>query len=121
MKTVKQFLDSEWYENSGHGVKQAILDNIFDRIGSYYTYSDIEGVYMAVISYWEHNVEDMIVKENNKWYGIELSVDIDRANWLRENYGNDTIRLVVPQWVMNKKVNDFRHAKNLFRKMINVV
>ena len=57
MKTVREYLREEWSENGGHITKKAILSHACDRIGSYNSYDDIEGPYMAVYSYWDHNVE----------------------------------------------------------------
>lgn len=121
MKTVKDYLNAEWNENSGHITKKAILKASCDRIGSYETYIDIEGSYMAVYSYWEHNVENFIVSENEKWVGYELEVGFERSQWLYKNYGRDTIRLIVPQWVMNMKVDSEFHASNLFRKYLRLL
>ncbi len=121
MKTVKQFLNEEWEENSGHIIKKAILNNACDRIGSYMQYADIEGSYMAVYSFWEHNVVDLQVSENKKWVGYELTVDEQKSAWLLKNFGNSTIRLIVPQWVMKLEANDEFHAKNLFTKYLKLI
>ena len=118
MKTVKEYLDNEWEENNGHIMKKAILNAASDRIGSYETYADIEGMYLAVYSYWEHNVDNFIVSSNEKWVGYELTVGFERGQWLYEKYGRDTIRLIVPQWVMKLNANSEFHAKNLFKKYL---
>lgn len=118
MKTVRDYLDKEWEENSGHIMKKAILNAASDMVGSYETYADIEGMYMAVYTFWEHKIEEFDVSENDKWVGYELRLDYDKTEWLRKNYGKETVRLIVPQWVMKLKVNDERHAKNLFRKYL---
>jgi hypothetical protein len=117
-KTVRELLDSEWVSNGGHITKKAILNNACDRLGSYQTYESIEGMYMAVYSYWEHNVESMDISENEKWVGYEIRVDADRADWLMRNYGRDTVRLIIPQWVMNIQAKDMFHAKSLFNKYL---
>ena len=118
MKTVREYLQEEWNENSGHITKKAILNNACDRIGSYQTYADIEGMYMAVYSFWEHNVEHLDTVENEKWVGYEIHVDVQKQDWLSRNYGINTIKLIVPQWVMNLEVNDERHASNIFNKYL---
>jgi hypothetical protein len=118
MKTVREYLKNDWEENSGHITKKAILTNACDRIGSYQDYADIEGMYMAVYSFWEHNVECFDEVENEKWVGYELEVSIEKQQWLMNNYGVNTIKLIVPQWVMNLKVNNERHASNIFRKYL---
>ena len=109
-KTVREYLNEEWEENSGHITKKAILQNASNKLGSYETYSDIEGLYMAVYSYWEHNIQDMTISENQKWVGYELRL-IDSQN----------VRLIVPQWVMNIKAKSEFHAKNLFTKYLKVL
>jgi len=121
MKTVKEYLDKEWEENSGHITKKAILNAACDRVGSYQTYADIEGMYMAVYSYWEHNIYDMRVVENDKYYGYELFLDLDRTEWLTKNYGKGTVRLVIPKWVMRANVTSERHASNMFKKYLRRV
>ena len=97
LRTVESRLDREWRENGGHATKEAILDNIPHIIGSYHTYRDIEGLYMAVYSFWEHNIADIDIVENDKWYGIILTTE-------SEFYGNGRtykeIKLYVPRWVM---------------------
>ena len=118
MKTVRQYLRDEWNENGGHITKKAILNNSCDRIGSYQTYADVEGLYMAVYSYWEHNVEDFSEVENAKWVGYEIKVNEMKTNWLLRNYGVDSIKLIVPTWVMNLEANSERHAANLFNKYL---
>ena len=120
-KTVRKYLQEEWSSNSGHITKKAILDNCVDYIGSYLTYADIEGKYMAVYSYWEHKVENFDQVENDKYVGYEITCDFDKTNWLLENYGKPTIQLIVPTWVMDLKVNDERHAANIFRKYLKLV
>ncbi len=120
-KTVRTYLKEEWSSNGGHITKKAILDNCFDRIGSYLTYADIEGKYMAVYSYWEHNVENFDQVENDKYVGYEITCDLDRTNWLIKNFGKPTIQLIVPNWVMDLKVNDERHASNIFKKYLKLV
>ena len=118
MKTVRQHLREEWNENGGHSTKKAILRKACDRIGSYNSYDDIEGAYMAVYSYWSHNVEQFNEVENHKWVGYEINVDYEREEWLMRNYGVNSIKLVVPQWVMNIEAKNFRHASNLFNKYL---
>ena len=115
MKSVRQFLNEEWKKNSGHITKKAILDVACDRLGSYMTYADIEGSYMAVYYYWDHNVEWFDEFENDKWVGYIVRVDIERSQWLLNNYGQDDVRLIVPTWVMDMKVND--EAKNLLENI----
>jgi len=121
MKTVRQHLQEEWNENSGHFQKKTILNACCDLIGSYQTYNDIEGSYMAVFSYWDHNVESFDEVENAKWVGYELHVDVSREDWLMANTGKPTIQLIVPTWVMDLKVNDWRHATNIFKKYLKCV
>ena len=121
MKSVRQYLDEEWKENSGHITKKAILNACCDRIGSYMTYADIEGSYMAVYSYWEHNVEDFTEVENEKWVGYEIRPSLDKQSWLLKHYGTDVIRLIVPTWVMNIEAKSEFHAKNLFTKYLRMV
>ena len=118
MKTVRDYLDKEWEENSGHIIKKAILNAASDRLGSYETYADIEGMYMAVYTFWEHNIEIFNVSENDKWVGYELTLDHNKTEWLRKNYGVETVRLIVPQWVMKLNANSEFHAKNLFKKYL---
>ncbi len=118
MKTVREYLKLEWEENGGHITKKAILNNACDRIGSYQTYADIEGMYMAVYSYWEHNVEDFSEVENSKWVGYEIKVDAIKTDWLMRNYGVNSIKLIVPTWVMDLNANSERHASNLFNKYL---
>jgi len=89
MKTVREYLKLEWEENGGHITKKTILNKACDRIGSYQTYADIEGMYMAVYSFWEHNVEDFSEVENDKWVGYEIRVDAIKTDWLMRNYGVD--------------------------------
>jgi|TARA_B110000285_G_scaffold193983_1_gene223325 hypothetical protein len=121
MKSVREYLKEEWDENSGYITKKGIMDNCFDRLGSYAQYADIEGMYMAVYSYWSHNVEDINEVENSKYVGYELTVDHEKTNWLRKMYGKDTIQLVIPQWVMNLGADSERHASNLFSKYLKIV
>jgi hypothetical protein len=118
MKTVRQYLREEWSENSGHITKKAILNNACDRIGSYQSYNDIEGAYMAVYSYWDHNVEHFNEVENHKYVGYEINVDGQKEQWLMKNYGVHSIKLIIPQWVMNIKADSERHASNLFNKYL---
>jgi len=118
MKTVRQYLTEEWNENGGHITKKTILNKSFDRIGSYQTYADVEGLYMAVYSFWSHNVEDFSEVENAKWVGYEIKVDAMKTDLLVRNYGVDSIKLIVPTWVMNLEANSERHAANLFNKYL---
>ncbi len=118
MKSVKQYLQEEWKENGGHITKKAILNNASDRLGSYQCYDDIEGSYMAVYSYWDHNVVDFSEVENDKWVGYEIRVDGQKEEWLLRNYGVSTVKLIVPQWVMEIKAKNERHAANLFNKYL---
>ena len=76
---------------------------------------------MAVYSFWEHNVENFDQVENDKYVGYEITCDFDKTNWLIKNYGKPTIQLIVPTWVMDLKVNDERHATNIFRKYLKLV
>lgn len=117
-KTVRDYIAEDSEENSGHIIKKAILINASDRVGSYMTYADIEGSYMAVYSYWEHNIEDMTTSENAKWVGYELVLDGQKTQWLIDNYGESTVRLIVPQWVMSIEAKDEFHAKSLFTKYL---
>jgi len=118
MKTVRQYLQEDFNENGGHITKKAILTNASDRIGSYATYADVEGMYMAVYSYWDHNVEDFNEVENSKWVGYEVRLDDMKTDWLIRNYGVDTVKLIVPTWVMDIQAKSERHAGNLFRKYL---
>jgi hypothetical protein len=118
MKTVREYLDKEWKENGGHITKKAILNAACDRVGSYQTYADIEGLYMAVYSFWDHNIESFDVSQNDKWVGYELTLDDDKTEWLLRNYGVRTVRLIVPQWVMELNANSEFHAQNLFKKYL---
>ena len=118
MKTVREYLNKEWEENSGHIIKKAILNAASDRVGSYETYADIEGMYMAVYTFWEHNIEIFNVSENDKWIGYELTLDFNKTEWLKKNWGVETVRLIVPQWVMDSKASSEFHAKNLFKKYL---
>lgn len=118
MKTVREYLRLEWEENGGHITKKAILNKACDRIGSYSTYADVEGMYMAVYSFWEHNVEDFGEVENDKWVGYEIRVDFNKTEWLLRNYGVDSIRLIIPTWVMELEAKSERHADNLFNKYL---
>ena len=118
MKTVREYLNKEWEENSGHITKKAILNAACDRVGSYQTYADIEGMYMAVYTFWEHNIEDMSISENDKWVGYELTLDYNKTEWLKKNWGVETVRLIVPQWVMQLKASSEFHAKNIFKKYL---
>tara|TARA_R110000824_G_scaffold7767_4_gene35042 strand:- start:758 stop:1120 length:363 start_codon:yes stop_codon:yes gene_type:complete len=118
---VRQYLKEEWNENSGYITKKGIMDKCFDRLGSYSQYADIEGMYMAVFSYWEHNVENMKEVENSKYVGYELTVDGLKSEYLKKMYGKPTIQLVVPKWVMSLDVKTERHASNLFRKHLKIV
>ena len=120
-KSVREHLNDDWRTNGGHATKQAILEKGATRLGSYHTYSDIEGLYMAVYSYWEHNVEDFDEVENEKWVGYEVRVDVDRSLWLLNNFGRESVRFIIPNWVMGIEAKDFRHAKNLFRKYLRLV
>ncbi len=52
---------------------------------------------------------------------MRLLAIFDKTNWLTKNYGKPTIQLVVPTWVMDLKVNDERHASNIFRKYLKLV
>ena len=118
MKTVRQYLREEWSENSGYITKKGIMDNCFDRLGSYAQYADIEGMYMAVYSYWDHNVEHFNEVENHNYVGYEINVDGQKEQWLMRNYGVHSIKLIIPQWVMNIKADSERHASNLFNKYL---
>ncbi len=120
-QSVRTYLENEWSENGGHITKKAILDNCFDRIGSYLTYANVEGKYMAVFYYWDHNVEGFMKVENEKYVGYEITCDFNKTEWLTKNYGKPTIQLIVPTWVMSLQVNDERHAANIFRKYLKIV
>jgi hypothetical protein len=78
-------------------------------------------MYMAVFSFWEHNVDSIDISENEKWVGYEIRVDADRADWLMKNYGRDTVRLIIPQWVMNIEAKSEFHAKSLFNKYLKAL
>ena len=121
MKTVREFLNKEWEENSGHITKKIISQKSSDRIGSYQNYSDINGLYMAVYDYWDHTVEAFSQVENEKWVGYEIFTDLERTEWMQKNWGESSIRLVLPQWVMNLNAKSERHASNLFRKYLKRV
>ena len=120
-KTVIEFLNSEWESNGGHITKKAILNHACHKLGSYQDYASIEGMYMAVFSFWEHNVDSIDISENEKWVGYEITVDADRADWLMKNYGRDTVRLIIPQWVMNIEAKSEFHAKSLFNKYLKAL
>lgn len=120
-KTVKALLTKDWSENSGYSFKKIILNSTAHYIGSYNTYADIEGIYMAVYSYWEHNVEDFRVVENSKWVGIEIWTSLERMQLWEKNYGFGTLKLVVPKYIMELEVNNVRHACNIFKKYLRVV
>lgn len=121
MKTVREYLNTEWEKNSGHITKKAILEHAAHKIGSYRAYADIEGMYMAVYTYWDHNVESFTEVENDKWMGYDIKVDYNRTEWLVENYGTDSIKLIIPIWVMNLKAKSERHAANLFNKYLKTL
>jgi len=106
-KTVRTYLKEEWSSNGGHITKKAILDNCFDRIGSYLTYADIEGKYMAVYSYWEHNVENFDQVENDKYVGYEITCDLDRTNWLIKKLDE-----ILKYNELTKSINNFNDSIN---------
>jgi hypothetical protein len=121
MKTLREYLDQEWSENGGHLTKKTILNKACDFIGSYMDYADIEGQYLAVYSFWEHNVDDIIVVENKSWVGYEIRLESTKSEWLRNNYNKDSVRLICPQWAMNLTIKNSLHARNLFSKYLKLV
>ena len=66
-------------------------------------------------------VEHFNEVENHKYVGYEINVDGQKEQWLMKNYGVHSIKLIIPQWVMNIKAESERHASNLFSKYLKIV
>ena len=118
---VREFLQEEWQENSGRIIKKAILDRIADIIGSYHKYDGIDGSYMAVYEYWDHNVVHLSLSENKKWVGYEITPSMQYMDYVVKLFNRDSIRLVVPMWIMKSEAKNENHARNLFRKNLKIV
>ena len=118
---VREFLQEEWEENSGRIIKKAILDKISHIVGSYQSYNDVDGPQMAVYEYWDHNIDGYSVSENTKWHGIEIQPSSDRIGHVLKIFGRQTIRLIVPMWIMDLPAKSEDHAKNLFRRNLKIV
>ena len=121
MKSVKEYLYEEWDENSGRIIKKSILNTIAYIIGSYQNYDGIDGPYMAVYEYWDHNVMHLSLSENEKWFGYEITPSEDHMDYVVKLFNRDSIRLVVPMWIMNLAAKNENHARNLFNKYLKVV
>lgn len=121
MGTLKTILENDFSGNGGYLVKKTLMDFSAEYVGSYNTYISICGLHMAVFEYWEHNIDDLDICENDKWYGFQVFLPVEKTEWLIKNYKKETIKFVVPQWIMNAKVKDYRHAQNLFRKYLKLV
>lgn len=121
MKSVKEYLYEEWEENRGRIIKKSILNKIADIIGSYHKYNEIDGPYMAVYEYWDHNVLHITLSENEKWFGYEITPSEDYMDYVVKLFNRDSIRLVVPMWIMNLAAKNENHAKNLFAKYLQIV
>jgi len=121
MKTLKTILTNDFSGSGGHLIKKTVMDFSADYIGSYQDYISISGFAMAVQEYWDHNVDDYHISENDKWYGIEVFLPVEKTDWLYKNFKKETLRFVVPQYIMKAKVKDYRHAQNLFRKYLKPV
>lgn len=118
---VREYLQEEWEENRGRIVKKSILDRISDIIGSYHKYDGIDGSYMAVYEYWDHNVMHLSLSENEKWVGYEITPSVQYMDYVVKMFNRDSIRLVVPKWIMNSEAKNENHARNLFTKNLKVV
>ena len=84
--------------------------NLCSVAGELSAYAGICGSYIDAIHQWmTHNVDSIDECENHKYVGYTVHV------------GERQYRLVVPVWAMDKEVSDWKHAKNLFNKMLRVV
>jgi hypothetical protein len=83
------------------------LYNRFSNIGDE-VYSEICGGFIEGVYQWaNHNIEDVMDSENDKYYGYTIT------------FSNGAIRRVyIEKWVLNLKPTGLKHAKALFNKYL---
>lgn len=105
MKNFKSL--SEYLELDGNiGFNLAIFKR-FSSLGDD-CYAEICGSYIDGVYQWaDHNINYVDECSNDKYYGWTI------------HFNNGSIRRVyIPNWVMNIKPQDWKHAKSLFNKYL---
>lgn len=104
MATMKHFLEMDG--NIGFNIA---IYNRFSTIGDS-TYAEICGGFIEGVYQWvDHNIDYVDEVSNHKYHG-----------WIIQ-FENGTVRKVyIPNWVMDRKPTDWKHAKNLFNKYLRV-
>ena len=108
MKNLAYYL-----EEDGQGLLKL---GIFNFLGTR-EYVEICGSRMDASYQWcDHNVYDIEEKSNSKYVGWV----IHRYDECGVGRGELNHKFYVPSWLMDVKVNNWTHAKNLFRKYLRM-
>lgn len=105
--TQKSFND--YLEMDGHIAFNIALYNRFSTIGDQ-AYSEICGGFIEGVHQWaQHNVDYIMDTQNGKYQGYTIHF-----------YDGTIKRAYIEKWVLEIKPNDWKHAKSLFNKYLNV-
>ena len=108
MKALAYYLDLD-----GQGLLKLAFFNV---LGSY-EYVEICGNRIDASHQWcDHNVYDIEEKSNSKYVGWI----VHRYNEYGSSCGEVNHKFYIPSWVLEAKVKDWRHAKNLFSKYLKM-
>ena len=108
MKTLAYFLEMD-----GQGLLKLAFFNV---LGSY-EYVEICGSRLDASHQWcDHNVIDIEEKSNSKYVGWV----VHRYDECGIGCGEVNHKFYVPSWLLEVKVKDWKHAKNLFNKYIRM-
>lgn len=101
MKSMTQFLEMD-----GALAFNLAIFNRFSSIGDS-SYSEICGGFIEGVYQWAtHNIDDVVESKNQKYTGWTI------------HFGHKVRQVYIPNWVMEIKPKNWKHAKNLFNKYL---
>ena len=105
MKSFNEFLEMD-----GSIAFNLAIYNRFNQIGDS-VYSEICGGFIEGVYQWAtHNIDFVHECQNSKYTGWTI------------NFSNgDSRKVYIENWVLNVTPKDWKHAKNLFNKFLQVV
>ena len=104
MKSMQDYLEQDG--NIGFNIA---IYNRFSTIGDS-SYAGICGGFIEGVYQWaDHNINDISEVANLKYTG-----------WVIRFNSESEGRVYIPNWVMDVKPRDWKHAKNLFNKYLQV-
>jgi hypothetical protein len=100
---------SDYLEMDGGIIFNIALYNRFSSIGDS-CYSEICGSYIEGVYQWaDHNIYSVDEVSNHKYHGWIVNFG---------SYGTIERKVYIPNWVMEIKPKNFKHAKALFNKYL---